>query len=57
MTSLLPAEKQLRYALEAFAYAHNLGPGWAILYYNHLVEAGIDSMNDLGTGKRTVFAT
>jgi hypothetical protein len=47
----LLTEKHLGHALEeAFDFAHALAPDWADWCYQHLTEAGVDSINDLSMG-------
>lgn len=49
---MLSSEKQLLWALQAFQYAHPdiTGYTWAKTYYDHFIQAGITSMNDVATG-------
>lgn len=48
--TLISDEVQLGYALQAFAYAFNLGPFWGSQYLIYLTKAGINSMSNLATG-------
>lgn len=47
---LLSSNKQLRFALEAFAFAHGLEKNWASHYFETFTRAGIESVLDLVTG-------
>jgi hypothetical protein len=48
----VPAETQLKDALQAFAYVYHLDPDWAETFHAYFLEAGINSMNDLVVGCR-----
>ena len=48
----LSDEVQLGFALEAFAYAHKMGMGWASEALQNLNRAGIFNLSDLSLGCR-----
>ncbi|GAX29540.1 hypothetical protein FisN_36Hh034 [Fistulifera solaris] len=47
---LLSDEVQLGYALEAFAYAHQMGVGWATSKLVYLKNSGINNLSELSLG-------
>ena len=52
VTTLLSDEVQLGYALEAFAYAHEMGVGWSTSKLLYFKNAGISNLSDLSLGCR-----
>lgn len=50
LNSVLSDEVQLRLALEAFNWAHNMGQEWAVRHLIYFRNAGINSMADLQQG-------